>query len=117
MLPFSVTVLRRRYPAATAGTDGRPVLGTPTVETIYASVQPAPGRQLEHLPEGLRSRVVMVAFTDAELRTADQATGLPADELVYQGVVYLVERVARWTEVIPHYEAHLSLRAESGGTP
>jgi hypothetical protein len=117
MLPFSVAVTRRRYAAATAGTDGRPVTGSPTTSTIYASVQPAPGRQLEHLPEGLRSRVVMIAYTDTELRTADQATGLPADELVYQGATYLVERVARWTELIPHYEAQLSLVPESGGAP
>lgn len=117
-LPFTVTVTRRRYPAPTTGTDGRPVRGTPTDSSILASVQPSPGgEQLQHLPEGLRQRISLLAFTESDLRTADHATGTAADELVYEGAVYEVERVHRWTELLPHLEVYLSRRAETGGQP
>jgi len=117
-LPFTVTVTRRRYPAPTSWTGGRAVAGTPTDTAILASVQPSPGgEQLQHLPEGLRQRIALLAFTESDLRTADQADGTPADELVYQGDVYQVERVHRWTELLPHLEAYLSRKAETGGRP
>jgi len=113
-------VTRIRYAAPTVGTDGRASAGAATSSTVYASVQPASGRQLEKLPEGLRQTVEMIAYTETpELRTADQVAGVPADRVVCAGETYQVEHVALWDSYspIPHYEAALSRVAESGGAP
>lgn len=98
---------RRRYPAATRDANGFLVRGTPVDTTIRAAVQPASGRQLERLPEGLRSAVTKVAYTFADLRTADQATAQQPDEMVVDGEVFQVERVVTYDDTWPVTEAYL----------
>jgi hypothetical protein len=116
-LPFTESVTRRRYASGSAGSDGRPIAGTSTDLTILASIQPVQGKQLQRLAEGLRARVTLVAYTETEFRTADPVAQVDADELVYQGEVYVVDRVEHWTQVLPHFEAYLTRKSEAGGAP
>jgi len=119
MVPFAEPATRRRFAAGSRGADGRYVLGASTDTTIRAGIQPVSGRKLERLPEGLRQTVTHLAFTETELRTADQITGLPADQVVYGGETFEVERVDPWPSAgpLPHYEAYLRRAAETGGAP
>ena len=86
---YATAVVRRRYPAPTV-VDGYATPGTPVESPARAVVLPASGRDLERVREGLRDKVRFIAWTTADLRTVDQAEGLPPDELVFAGVSYLV---------------------------
>jgi len=62
--------------------------------TITASVQPLSGRQLDRLPELLRSREVQVLFTKDELRIASATT--EGDLVTIDGDVWEVQQVENW---------------------
>lgn len=117
MILGSQPVTRQRFAAGAVSAAGRWTEGATTSTTILASVQPATGRQLQRLPEGLRERVELMAFTETELRTADQATGLSADRIVVDGETYQVAHVRHWPTFgpLPHYEAALERFDETGG--
>ena len=116
-IPFGVPVTRRRYAPGSAGADGRRTRGAAVDAAIVASMQPVKGEQLVRLSEGLRKRVTLVAYTEDDLRTADQAGKVFADEVIYQGATYVVDHVATWTELLPHVEAYLTRLGEAGGNP
>ena len=102
-LPFHIAISYRRYGAFTVGTDGRASRGALTSTTIRGTgLQPLTGRELQTLPEGERTSEWMKFFTTADVRTLDQATGLPADEIVVGSVVYEVRDVKAQTQIIPH---------------
>lgn len=65
-----------------------------------ASIQPAPGRAIEQLPEAARSRAMFVAYADiaqVELRTVEiSGSGLP-DRITRGGRVYEVHRADDWS--------------------
>lgn len=74
-----------RY-TGSAMVNGRYLLGTAATFTIKASVQIAQGRDLLILPEGLRTKEVVVIFTSAFLTTAKTpGSQNDADQLTYLG--------------------------------
>ena len=103
------TITRRRFAAATRGTDGRYVPGGPTDTPIRASVQPATAQDLETLEEGERKRNPKRVYTDADLRVANQhvTPATTSDHVVIDTIVYEVRKVATWrsTSPIPHVKA------------
>lgn len=102
-VPGGITVLRRE-----PGTivDGRYVETEP-VETqgVQASVQPSPQEDLELLPEGARSSKAITIWTPFALRTVEQATGRPADQVVYEGETFEVHHVRDWGVVAGYRKA------------
>lgn len=108
-----------RYAASTRGADGRATPGATTITTIYASVQPTSGRDLERLPEGLRSRESRTAYTSSPVATADQVLGIQADRITVDGSTFEVYQVQAWPSSgpLPHYKVLLLELAESGGAP
>lgn len=83
--------------AAGTYTAGRLTPGaTSTTPLAVVAVQPASGRDLLRLPEGLRTRETIAIWTSDELRTANETTGTPADVVGYGGASYQVELVEDW---------------------
>jgi len=113
----SEPVTLRRTAAGSRGADGRFVPGAATDTTLQASVQPMSGRDIERLPEGLRSRASLKLFAETELRLAEASGVYPCDRIVYDGEVYEVGAAQKWgaTSPIPHYEAVLLRIGETGG--
>jgi hypothetical protein len=110
-------VTLRRFAAGSRGTDGRFAPGATTDTTIYASMQPVSGRDLQRLPEGERSRDALKAYTETALQTAEAGGLLLSDRIVYGGRVYEVFQVQPWVGPLPHYEALVLRLAETGGAP
>ncbi len=92
---FAEPVTRRRY-GAPITTAGRVTYAAPTTSTVTAMVVPATGEELDRMPEGLRARCRMVAYTTADIRTVAQSTGTKPDELDVDGEIYVCEDVAGW---------------------
>jgi hypothetical protein len=111
MSDFSDTIARfatgrytvTRTPARTYGGDGLVDPASPKTLTIEASVQPLRGRELERLPEGLRSSEVMQVFTTTELKT--QSTSHEPDVIAIDGESWQVEIVERWKDLGNFYRA------------
>lgn len=84
----------------TAGTytNGRFTEGTTTAQEQKVSVQPMTGRDLQLLPEGLRVRNSIVVFSREELKTADTALKVPADQVVYKSRTYEVHTSEDWSD-------------------
>jgi len=83
--------------AAGTYTAGRLTPGALTTTTLaVVNIQPASGRDLLRLPEGVRTRETVAIWTSDELRTANEATGAPADVVNYGGASYQVELVEDW---------------------
>ena len=87
---LSQPVTLRRYAAPTL-TAGRPAYAAPTLSTIAAVVVPLSGRELDRLPEGLRQRARFAAYTTATVATVGQEAGGKADELAFEGEIYVCE--------------------------
>ncbi len=99
--PQSLTVTRSA--AATYTTGGKLVAPVTSTFTIVASVQPAPGKQLMRLPEGLRNQDVLQVFTATEIRTAQ--SGVTADVVAIGSGSYQVESVKDWSLAGGFYDA------------
>jgi hypothetical protein len=100
--PRSIT--RRRFATGTR-VGGRWVDGAPTDTPITASVQAPTGDDMEFLPEGTRrSQVRKLYATAGSLRTVNQHDDEIADNVIVDGVEYLVEHVTPWVPpaLIPH---------------
>jgi len=111
----SVPVTLRRYGAVTRDSGGyATALPTPTETTIYAAVQPMKGRDLQILPEGERAKDYRKFYTYSEVRTSVQATGEPADRIVYGGIVYEVQQVKQEIDVIPNFKGYMVAVQEGG---
>jgi hypothetical protein len=109
------THTRRRYAADTL-VSGRKVAGLATDSTFLGSVQPAPEKDRQVLPEGLRSRDVRKVYCDkGTLRTEDQHAGTKADEVVVDGAVFTVAHTDDSHEEISHQKAIL-VRKQEGAT-
>jgi hypothetical protein len=70
---------------------GRPIAAAPTTFDIIALVQPVKNRDLERLPEGLRTEMVRVVFTEATMLLEPQP-----DQLAAEGQVWQVGTVEPW---------------------
>lgn len=112
----------RRYPAQIIGSDFRPLAGTPTETDAWARVQP-PTDDMELVPEGYRTKERRRFNTLAEVRVADEASGVRADEIVWNGRTWRVFRVDGWRGlgyIARHYVCEavaLQVLAPPAGTP
>lgn len=98
--------------------DGNPVRGSAvTIAISPAVVHVAGGRDLLRLPEGDRTREVIIVFTKLRLRTGLEASGKEADVVVYgsQDAVsrYVVRTSEDWIGASGHYKC-LAVREEAG---
>ena len=76
--------------------------------TITTSVQPAKGRELELLPEGLRTREVYKIYPATELKSVDQFSEQEADIVIFNNEDYKVQRLEKWqNNLINHYKAFI----------
>lgn len=99
--------LRRVSVAIGVTSEGRATDPVIAVSIIRASVQPARGRDLQYLTEGLRQSVEHVVYTRTKLRTADQNTGLLADQLVIDGETFDVVHVESHRAGLVHTKAFI----------
>jgi hypothetical protein len=95
-------VVTRR--SASAYTNG--LLDAPTTSTFSAtgSMQPASGRDLQRLEEGMRTREARVFWTPTLLQTAE--TGGP-DTIAADGDTWEVSNVERWAELGQYWKVIL----------
>lgn len=103
MILGSEAITRITYAAGTRGSDGRWVQGSSTSTTIYASVQPMEGQDLEILEEGERARDGKRLYTATVMETANQHLGTSADLVTIDSINYEVRQVKRERSIIPHY--------------
>jgi len=90
-------------------TDGIYVPASESTINFTASVQPVSGDEMETLPEGLREAGMYRLYTDFALRTVNQKTKTPADEIDYADKKYIIVFVQPWqNNVINHYKAFMS---------
>jgi hypothetical protein len=94
--------------AANAGTyvDGVFVPGSTSTLSIAASVQPVSGRELQRLPEGLRTRELLSLFTVDALLV--EAPGVRPDIITIRSETWQVERVERFAELGNYYHVIVS---------
>ena len=100
-----ITVVGRKA-SGSYGDDGNYVDGAQGGNfTIMASVQPAPRKALQALPEGERTSAAYLLYTDTLLLISNPTTGRGSDFVVIDGETYKVAGCAPWqNNVIPHYE-------------
>lgn len=102
MLSSGTYVVTR--PGPTTLVDGRKGPSSSSTLSIVASVQPAPGRTLQTLPEGFRDRGGFVLYTATELRTSDGGDQEP-DSVSIDGVEHQVASCEPWAELGNFYKA------------
>lgn len=100
---YSVT--RAAYRANPYGTDGKLIAPSTTTVSARACVQPATGRDLQRLPEGLRARDVVALWSVDELLTA--RPGQEPDIVTIDGASWQVEHVERWDQLGSYWRAVL----------
>jgi hypothetical protein len=100
----SVTV--KRY-AAGSWAAGVFTAGAQSTVTITASVQPAKPDELQNLSAAARrSSAGIKVYSESELRTADEATGIQADRVSWEGEDWEVQAVSRHRlSNLAHYKA------------
>lgn len=90
-------------PAPSVFINGRRQNPSSTVFEVRAAVFPASGRQLERLPEGLRTSEVLRVITKTELKTA--SSGGEPDRITVRGIDYQVHQVQSWQPSGKFFEA------------
>ena len=111
------TLTVTRYAAGAYGSDGVYVPGSTTTLTVQATVQPLNGKDLQILPEGLRTREAFKLYTATELRTTDQTAGTLSDIVTRGGALYDVQQVGPWLSgsgTLNHHKAIIVRRQENG---
>jgi hypothetical protein len=96
------TVTRRTQVAPVLGRAQAP---TTTTLSVDACIQPATGKQLQRLPEGLRHAEVIAIWTETELKTAAQGTTQLPDLISYKSASYQVQDVKDYSDSGGFYEA------------
>lgn len=91
-------------PGTTTMLNGRRVAPSSTTFDITASAQPASGRSIQRLPEGLRSTEAMDVYTTTELRQARPEAGVEADRIAIDDGVFEVQTVMRWNKLGNFYK-------------
>lgn len=100
---FSDDYTVTRTGVAAYDVHGDPVAGSSSTFSIRACVQPVSGRDLQRVPEGLRTQELIALFTPTELRTKT-GTNEP-DTVAVNGVTYQVQQVERWAELGNYWRA------------
>lgn len=99
-----------------AYTRGEWADGTPNLVTIYGSVQPVSGQELNVLPEGLRTRETVKIYTDSELNTAEVSQR--PDRLEWRGKVYEIAMKSPYQSgVINHFKYYATKVQVPNDTP
>ena len=103
-------VIERARPSAMR--KGR--VAAPLVERfeVVMSVQPMTDRELQMLPEGMRSRERVKGYACAELKTVDTSDCSVPDRFFWNGAYYQVEKVGAWKELGNFYR-YEAVRASS----
>lgn len=70
----AVNVSLKRNAAGHYDQNGKWIPGVPSTSTIRAAIQPASGRQLEDLPDGIRNEARWLVWSRAEIRLDDVIT-------------------------------------------
>lgn len=68
----AVNVSLTRRAAGAYDDDGNWIDGAPSTSTIRAAIQPASGRQLEDLPDGIRNEARWLVWSRSEIRLDDE---------------------------------------------
>jgi len=75
------------------------------VPNVRASIQPAPGKMMQSLPEGRRSSEAYLLYTDSMLYTAETSSSQNTDIVIINDTEFEVAKVGPWQNgVINHYE-------------
>lgn len=109
MILGRVALIRRRLTAGHRdAATGRWVDGEAADTPFTGSIQPVGRKDREALPEGLRTTVERMVYTDpGTLRTVNQLTGEEADQVIHDGIVYDVVHVDTWVQLLSHDHAFL----------
>lgn len=70
----AVNVSLKRNAAGHYDQNGNWIPGVPSTSTIRAAIQPASGRQLEDLPDGIRNEARWLVWSRSEIRLDDVIT-------------------------------------------
>lgn len=94
---------------------GKFVPGGPTTFSIKTSWQPATGRELEALPEGMRQSTVFKGYPSTEVKTADPKT-LQAEDVITgpDGGSYRVVLVGPWQNALINHYKFMAVREKEG---
>lgn len=95
---FAMSLERRRRAAPTYSAGGIATPGAQTIDTIRGHVQPLDPRRAQVLREGIREGARYSVWTSAAVRTVDETSELPPDEIVYGGRLYRVHSVEAWEQ-------------------
>lgn len=100
----NITIPVTRLSGPTTWSNGRPVSAGANADfNISCSIQPLRARDKEMLPEGYRNSEAFNLFTGTKLNTVEDRN---PDKVTWQGEVFEVLSVERWTnEIISHYKA------------
>lgn len=78
-----------------------------SVVDVVASVQPMTSRELERVPEGMRTRGMVKCYSPVEIRAGDVNTGIPPDRIRHNGTVYEATKCDDWETVAGYYRVEL----------
>lgn len=106
---FATPLVVTRTTESTTFVDG---IAVPTTEeqvfdVVPVSVQPMTAHERQLLPELIRDREVLKAYTRCELRTVDVANKVKADRITYREQEWVVNAVQDWSELGGFWKAIL----------
>ena len=93
------TITRRTPAARVNGVEQDPTSATFIIE---ACVQPASGRQLQRLPDGMRQSETIAVYTSTELKTIESAP--LADLISFKGKSYELANVKPFDDLGNYFE-------------
>lgn len=96
-----------RTVTASYGTDGYSQPGSQSAISVPGCVVPMGGRDLQNLPEGMRTKQLLYIFCNQELKTA--GSGFEADVLTVDGAAWQVTSVEPWA-IVGNYWRCLLMR-------
>lgn len=98
-----ITVLRSL--PGTYDQDGKWAEQDPQSIPLMVNVQEAGGSDLELLPEGYKSKRVILIFAEDELKAVSKKDKTKADLILWDGDTFQVEKLKNWQHITGHYEA------------
>ena len=84
---------------------GEWVEGSQTEFTFQGSIQPATGKDLELLPQGLEDRGMVKIYTNSELTISREDTSVPGDIVIWQGGKWqVIAQLPNQSNIIFHFK-------------
>ena len=92
----NMPLIKRSYPGKYV--NGSWKKGEPVNTPFEGTAQPAPGKAMELLPEGKRSRETILVFapTDMAFTSADSEKQVTGDIIVWNGTEYEIQALRPW---------------------